>query len=454
MFLSYALIVLMLIVGLAPMLYELARGRFDFFNAKNPFIIYFLIQLAISGWLTLYTGISSPITLDPASHLETYEKALAISVLGLACFQFGYYTQAARPVRLPKLFRLQWRGNRFVWVVWGLVLVGYATFSLLMAHNGGLVNFLAHREAFRAGGLLGQGILMFPATTILCLAPVIYLLGRGPNPGSTAVVKSVLLLGVALVPAVILGFRSAIFLPILQFMVVVNYSLRRIRLLKLGVGLLVIMVGFTVYGIVREIPEGATVDWDAMLNVVREHPQLAYIVVSRSKGTEVVASVIHKLDRTHDYVPPWSGLFEAATIVVPRALWPGKPEPLSERFTTYFFGRQLDFSRGHYQGVWGGISPTIVGESYWYMGSFGVAIFLYLFGRLVKITYCTAMCNSWNNSVVMAYAILYTSFAMFAEAVQGYLNGLVMACVALCAVVALLAVRVHGVVRANETAAA
>ena len=94
---------MMISVGVVPMLWEMHRGRFDFFNLKNPFIVYFLLQLAASGLVTLISGHPSEIGLDPVQYLNAYEEALGLSLVGLLLFQVGYYTQAARPLKLPLL---------------------------------------------------------------------------------------------------------------------------------------------------------------------------------------------------------------------------------------------------------------------------------------------------------------------------------------------------------------
>lgn len=449
--LSYFVICMIIFIGIFPMIWEVSRGRFDFFNLKNPFIIYYLLQLPISGLVTLLTGHPSEIGLDPFSYSQIYEEVFALSFIGLFLFQLGYYTQSARAIKIPVLLRRPWIGNRYRWIVAMFLTLGIGAFLMLLVVNGGLAEFLTNREKFRAGGLVGQGVMIFPATVLMALAALIYFLGNVQSSATRrGIVKSISVLMIALVPAFIMGFRSAIFIPVLQFMVCWHYGYRKIQTEKLIVPLVLIVVAFTVYGVSREIPQDVTISPTLLVDAVVQNPELGYAVVSRSKGTEVVASVINKLDQTGDYDLNWGSLFEAATIMIPRSLWEDKPQASSVRFTTYFFSRDLQFSRGYDLDAWGGISPTIVGELYWHFGWVGVLIGLYFLGRLAKVAYSTLQRNRTSSSAIIIYAIFYTSFAMFSEALQGYINGLVMSGFAI--VIALLMLTMRNYPKLRESA--
>ena len=425
---SYLMVIIMLLIGVVPMLWEIYTKRFDFFNLKNPFIIYYVLQLGISGLVTFVTGQANrEIGLDPFFYSEAYSRSLFLSIVGLMAFQFGYYTQKSFVLRLPVLFRSNWKGERFIWLTLLYFLIGAIAFWIFLRVNGGLSAFLMEREAWRTGGLIGQGILMFPASTLLSIAAVIYFIGTIYQTTSKALpIKCILLFGLALVPPFFMGFRSAIGLPVLQFLVVWNYGYKKISTIKLVLFLALLAIGFTLYGISRELPTGVDIDTSAFIETAIANPELIYAVISRSKGTEVVAAVINRLDQTGEYDYGWRSLLEAITIVIPKTLWSGKPQPSGERFTTYFFADDFRLARGYDRDAWGGVSPTVVGELYWHFGWVGVVVGLYLLGRIGKFIYSTFQRNINNKSVLLVYAILYTSFAMFAEALQGYVNGLVM----------------------------
>ena len=426
MVIAHSLIFLMVLVGVLPMAWEMKKGKFDFFNLKNPFILYYVVQLGASGLITFITEQPSEIGLDPLIYYNEYIQTLLLSIAGLITFQLGYYTSSRRPLALPQIVRLPWRPGRHLLILLLYSSIGLCALWLLFRANGGFSQFLIDREFFRSGGMIGQGIFLFPCTSMLSTATLIYFLSCvRVNPRHPGVIP-ILLFILSITPAYFLGFRGSIILPALQFLVVWRYGYRPIPSEKLAILLIFIMIGFTAYGFSREIPAGIPVDIDLAVDILTEKPELAIGVLSRSKGLEVVTSVVATLDQTGEYEFGWKGVMEAGTIIIPKIIWASKPIPSSERFTTYFFGKNLALSRGHFADKWGGISPTVVGELFWNFGFAGVLIGLFLLGRIASIAYATLLRNIYNPSVIICYAIFFTSFSMFAEAIQGYLNGLVM----------------------------
>jgi len=401
--------------------------------------------LGIVGFITLYTGKSSEIALDPIVYADEYTRALLISTAGLVVFHTGYYAHGRSFLPLPLILRVEWEKKRVVFIVILYFAVAAISFLTLLHINGGVVSFLEGREAWRAGGLKGQGFLIFPATGLAVIAVLVNLLSKVINNGERKKrfwVTSFILLILSSIAPITMGFRSAIALPIIQFMLIWHLAYRKIKTKNLILASLFIITGFTLYGIIREIPTGVDLNSAALKRIVIENPELAYGIVSRSKGTEVVASVIHKLDETKEYEFGWRGLVEALTIIIPKSIWENKPAPVGERFTTYFFGDALRLLRGSEQEVWGGISPTAVGELYWHFGWIGVLIGLYVLGKIIRITYNTVLHHARNKGVLLIYAILYTSFAMFAETFQGYVNGIMINSVFIIFTILILVVKV------------
>jgi oligosaccharide repeat unit polymerase len=425
---NYLLIISMIFIGCAPMIVELARSRFDIFNLKNPFILYYILQLGVSGAITFVGGIPAVFSVDPAEHPDEYIKALLLATIGLLFFQVGYYLTSRRPLPIPRIMKYKWIPGRAELLLLFWFLLGYGAFFILIRSNGGFAAFLADREAFRAGGMVGQGFLIFPATAVLALAAMIYLVKSFERPGGNKRPgwKEFLVLALAITPAYFLGFRSLLLLPVLQFMVAWNYGYRRIPTLPLLGSGIVILLAFTIYGIARALPPGINLNVETIGIVVEDNPELAYTIISRSKGTEVFATVIEKLDRTSDYQFGWRSVVESLTILVPRTIWSDKPDAMSERFTTYFFGDALALSRGYEMDAWGGISPTAAAEFYWHFGSAGICIGMLLLGCMARRIYSTLIHHKQNKVVLLLYSLLFVSFSMFAEAMQGYINTLVM----------------------------
>jgi hypothetical protein len=427
MMIDYLLVALMFLVGLGPMIMEIHAGRYDFFNPKNPFVLYYLLQLTLSGLIVVVTKEISVLGPDPNYYQDTYTWALFLSLCGLCAFQIGYYATQDRPWKVPSLLQRKWHPVNALWVSGGLAVLGIVAFFALMEINGGLGSFLEDREYWRQFGLVGQGFLIFPATALMALGGLIYLIVNiSRSTRVWTVIKCAAIFGALLIPASMLGFRSFLVLPILQFVVVLNYTYKRLSLGMITVVMIGVIVVFTLYGLIRTIPYGQEVTTEAIATAAAEQPELAYGVVFRSMGTEVVAAVMTKLEETGDYELGWRSALEALTIAIPSTLWEDKPQPASARFTTYFFGADLDFRRGYFRELWGGMSPTAVGELFWHFGWLGVIVGLFCLGWLCKRIYATFEANRTNRSMLLIYAILYTTIAMFAEAIQGYFNALVM----------------------------
>ena len=368
--------------------------------------------------------------LTGSSAMFYFQKAFLATLLGITFFQLGYYFSSSKKFKVPKTFSKKWKRNNVYLVVVFYFLVGFLSFLILINSNGGLLNFLSNIEGFRAGGLIGQGFLMYPATTLLSIGVLIFTIWKFKDiaryKDKNSLKKAIFLLIISILPSLLLGFRILIILPFLSFLIVYNYLYRNLDARKL-IFLVSLIIGFfVIYGIYREIPPGVEITKNKVVEILEENPEIAYSFLSRSKGIEVVASVIKKLDKTKEYDLGYKSIFETLTIAVPHSLWPSKPTPSSVRFTTYFFGDNLDFIRGSYKDDWGGISPTIIGEAYWHFGWTGVIVGLFLFGWFVKKIYLTFIFNLQNSFVILLYTLFFVRIAMSAEAVQGNINGLML----------------------------
>ena len=418
----YILIFLMIAVGLLPMAWEAKRNRFDLFNLKNPFILYYILQLGISGWVTIATGQESIIGLSPLIHYEYYIKAFLYSLLGLAIFQIGYYYTPNRPLCLPRLMLTQWNTRRIYNTIIVFFIAGLISFIIFLRINGGLATFLTDREGWRSGGMVGQGFLFFPFTTLVALACLLHFIitFRRHRP----ITISIIIFLCSSIPAFLSGFRGLIALPIIQVIVLWNYVKSPIQTWVLILIFSAMGFGFTLYGITREIPPGATITIESVSNVIRNNPEIIYGIISRSKGAEVFAAEIRYLEKSHEYDLGWKSVIETVTIFIPKSVWHNKPTSSSVRFTTQLFGNNFFELDGIEKENYGGVSPTAIGEFYWHFGIIGSLLGMCLLGCIAKVLYCTMQQNITLPSCQFLYPIIFTSFAMFAEALQGYVNGL------------------------------
>lgn len=389
--------------------------------------------------------VESETTLDLPHAIRNiyFQKAFLAALVGLCSFNVGYYFTNNR-IKLPSFILTKWRKKNILFVCVSYFIVGFASFFLLIQKGGGFKKFIQDIESFRAGGLIGQGILMYPATRLLTIATLIYfiskiLLTKRQKP---FMVKGIFIVVLSVLPASMLGFRALVLLPFINYFIVYHLLYKKVKLKTLFIMAILFISSFTFLGIYRTIPPGVNLNFEQILSVVEKKPELAYAVLSRSKGTEVVASVIRKLEETGDYELGYKSLLEAATIYIPRSIWENKPEPSSVRFTTYFFGSSFNYTRGIARDDWGGVSPTIIGELFWNYGWLGVIIGMYLFGVFTKIFYKSFITNINYPSVIFIYALLFTTLFMFAEAIQGNLNGLVMDLIVIMITIFLLKVKI------------
>jgi len=420
---------LILIFSFYPILKEIRSGKFEIFNFKNAFILYYVIQLCFSGILSLVFSVESETTMDliGKSRIIYYEKAFLAALLGIFFFNFGYYS-INKKIKMPLFLSTKWQKSNVYFVSSLYFIIGFISLFFLIKNGGGFVQFLNDIETFRAGGLLGQGFLLYPATRLLTLAVLIIFIWTFLNVERSKVNKSrfFFLIILSILPATILGFRGLMILPLINFIVAYHFLFKKINSKKLVVFGSFVLVIFVFLGVYRNIPPGIDIDTSQLIEVVKKNPELAYSFVSRSKGTEVVASVIQKLEKTGEYDLGYKAFFESLTILIPRTLWTGKPKPASVRFTTYFFGSNLNITRGIAKDDWGGVSPTIIGEFFWHFGWFGVIVFMFIFGIFSKILYITFLNNLNHPSIVLIYVMAFTPLIMFAEALQGNINGLMM----------------------------
>lgn len=418
------LVILISFVAFVPIFLEIQRKQFDAFNIKNAFILYYVIQLGFSGLISLYADLPSELSINPILDVKFYTQSFYAALLGLICFQFGYYFTNNTTLKIPVFFKFKWKKSNVYFVLFFFSIFGIISFFLLIKNYGSIGEFIANRESFRTNEMTGQGIFVYPSTHLFNLGVLIFILFRLNNNKKGFLFLAILLL-ISILPSVVLGFRAFMILPILEFVLIINYCYKKINLRKvIPIGVLFMLV-FVVLGVYREIPPEIEISPSAALEVVKNNPQLAYSFLSRSKGNEIVATVLKKTEKTHEHEYVFSAIFEMFTIFIPSAIWSDKPIPNSVKFTTYFFEDDLTFSRGVTKDSWGGVSPTIVGEAFWHLGWFGIVFFMSFMGFIHKKIYMTFAKNKNNLFIVLLYAEIFPSMIMMAETFQGYVNGIV-----------------------------
>lgn len=402
-------------VTLFPIFLEIKNKHFDFFNLKNAFLFYLLFQIGV------YEVIQSAAGIEASWYraIDYYiNYSILMAIIGTICFNIFYYAT-------PKIRfigdNVDYFGNkeRNSFLGAALVLFGYIMFLSLLSINGGLSEFVNNLQSWRTEGMNGQGVFIFPATIGLSMGVILfsskYSIARGRSKENIKMILFALI--VALIPPAIIGFRGLILSPIIHWLIVFRESITS----RLGKGKViaisfVIIFIFTAFGVYRQWSEVVS-DRFSLLDGVAiffdARPELMFDVFLRSRGTDVVGTVISKLEASNQFVGFSGSIAEAVSIVVPRIIV-DKPTPMSVQFSQIFFG------------VNGGVSPTVIGELYWMGGCVAVAIgmaFLGIFAKLVYSYYTDRKSNLYSR---LAYALLFVHFVLIAEAIQGNINGIVM----------------------------
>lgn len=417
--LSYLLLGWLLAVGLWPMVQEVRYGKFNIYNAKNLFIIYYLVQL---GFYTVYiflTGTTIIPWLSPSfkENALLYESALALSVLGLSSFLFSYNLGFGKSLtrRLPSF--ADWQRGRPIILVYGIVALGYMSTAYLFAMSGGISAFLVNLDLWRTTGLLGHGYLIYPATTLLQMAASIYLIDNSRRlHRRTFRFKVLLLITLCCLPSLFMGFRHALFFPILQYSCIWHFLYKPINFGKILIAALVLFVVFTFLGGNRSLePSNISLE----LSDYRTLRQVAL----RSPGTEMVIAVVQKESPFGDFTYLWRSFWEAGTILIPRKLFPGKNDPVMWEFGDKFLWEYLDWRDSGHVGTTGGFSPTPVGFFYWNLGIIGVILGCSLLGIIARFAYAYVSENAMDKSRMFLYISALTFIVIAAESPQDGFNG-------------------------------
>lgn len=418
--LSFLILILAIFIVLAQLLFD---KKSSILSPNILFQVYFIIQLPLNLFLGTNFFLPRFQILSPSTSSAVILLLGSYFIAAQIVFAFTFYfcarlfgQQQASGSSRPAERAQPWRVMRINAVCAGFYVVGYLAFLVLMLLNGGYDEFQIERELWRTSEIKGQGWALFPATTMLAIAMCAVLINnRALFTGKAGLAWLLLIYGVTIIPAMNLGFRSFIFLPLIQILYFYHTRIAKINFILIFIAAIIFIIAFTLYGAAREIPFrasfGSYANYLEYLFVNR--PDLAYVALLRSMGADIVLRVINEMGTSDDYVMLLPSFIEAITIPIPSALWSNKPEALS-----------VEFARGMF-GLGGGVSPTIVGEGYWHGGLLGIFALTMAVGALHAHFRTIEKNISSQNSQLWALS-LYPSLIMMAEAFQGYLNGLVL----------------------------
>jgi len=393
---------------------DIAAKKFDVFNVKIVFLVYYSLQFIIWPIIVLWVGLTRrPIAID-----GYYSLGLFYSVLGLLFFLAGNSLSSKMALNKNKYFPSDKWSVTLIWVlVFCCVIVGYLAFAKLMQATGGITNYISLSGYYRSGGLSGLGYLVYLSSTILALPLLFYAATYLKNPHGVSAFNALILgclVFICLLPAGVIGYRTALLFPLVQLLLIYNYSQKRLSGLVLVLNFLIILFVLLGIGFWRQQVSSLDVNMLAMLGLE------LIDTASRFNASEVVAITIKKLEETGDFAFGISSLIGFFTIMVPRAIYPDKIESMSARFSQEimadWFPAGIDPS---------GVAPSIIGEMYWQFSIFGVTFAMAIFGFICGRIYKFAMLHNHNRSVLVLYSVFYTYVFFAAEAPTVATNGFI-----------------------------
>jgi len=415
---TFLLLAMMLLLNVLPPLVEYLSNEFDPFDSKNLFLSWFFVVFTLSSISEIcfgYYAKSGMVVLELNERIQV--RALAAIVLGEAAFIAGGYTDLSARIavffpRLPGFSR-----SRAVLVGTLCIGAGFSTFYLLLASAGGISGFLGNLNNWRTEGVLGGvGYLIFPTTTVLPAgALLIYLrvLPAAPCKMTWSAYWACLGVIVSGVPAMVLGFRVSLVPTLLAAFAIWNYRRRRFTLFELITAGAIVLAALSIYGAERD--KGSD---DVHAQSILDS------IVYRTSGIDTVERVVRQMDRGERLRGLIPGAVESLTILIPRVIWPNKPETSGLAFDDIFF---YDFyiNRGDpVTRIRSGISTTLIGEELWTGGITMVVLGSLLLGLLTRVASAWRYQGGILNLFV--YSIFMSEFFLFVEAPQNTLNAFVM----------------------------
>jgi hypothetical protein len=352
-------------------------GRFDWFEIVVPYGAFFVLAYGVGALFYAFVpGELFRRSLDPY-----LTPALGVATGGFLAFLAGYAVRGGGLVRQSPLGRWRPAGMGFV------LLAGLTGFA------GQMANVAANRQ-FSAVGVLGG--LVSAAGQFWFFFPMAWYLAwhgfwtsRRWRLGERAAFCVVVAMASVLL-ALNVGTKEVVVtlgaIPIVAFW----HVRRRLPMKSIATLLLVVIfVVFPVYNTFRYTEVGAdtgarlsrTIEtaarWDS--GTYLEHTFLAFL--GRMAYVTSTAAVIRDVGRHVDYKMGETLLRAPVSVLIPRIVWPDKPNIVIGREFAETF--RLIHSRDRQTQI----GASSIGELYWNFGTAGVLFGMFLFGVLYRWWY-------------------------------------------------------------------
>lgn len=286
-------------------------------------------------------------------------------------------------------------------VVIACLLLGSVCLALLIRHLGGLEQIATLGYADRYLAMRGMGPLRV-GVDLIFVGGVIYYASQGRRPGAAwrRLLIVALMLGVFGFLFVVEQRRMALFQLLFAFLVLRHALVRRFSSSVLALlGLAIVSVGL-VQGLVRGLAERNWGELGAL-------PGYSFNLANTEFGypTLTIADILARVPDHSDWLGG-SSYLDSIAILVPSALWPGRPQPLGEYYVSRFYPEYWERGGGF------GFSP--VAEAFWNGGIVLVVGVFALLGAVAAAGDRLLVARlAARPSLGMAYALLAPFLLMF-----------------------------------------
>jgi oligosaccharide repeat unit polymerase len=201
------------------------------------------------------------------------------------------------------------------------------------------------------------------------------------------------------------GWRGVVISAAVIPLVFYHYRVKRISKTKAVIVLVLAYLFINGLSVVR-----FTSDPKQMLDAMREEilDQSFRFADLKSSGELLVGTNLMRLisgleDGITDFTYGSSVVTELL-VFVPRAIYPNRPLPLSEKFVYVFYP--------HIYSSGGGYGFFILQEGFWAFGLVGVFLFLFIYGWSVQVVYQWFKKNMQYDCVALLYSGIYFSLVL------------------------------------------
>jgi oligosaccharide repeat unit polymerase len=413
------------VLGFLFLIKQLDGEKYDLFNPA--LLITFQITVGF-GVNTMYWHISDIQTemfdLSLPGNQGTISKALLITFLGLLsfCSSFSLANLSSHRFSNSKSDSLEpFKISALIYLVTPVVLY-YSIEVLDEVLSQGLGSFMLRNRYEK----VENAYIGFVASSVqLYIVVSLHVASRVKEVSKASNLLLVVLLLLSFIVSISSGFRGNIIIFALHLLAIRNYRYKRFsRKGAMFFAALAVLLLAGLGNVRKEVELGSTgaiSTEDGGLDFQKNFNE----VLKRIQGAEIVSLVIQQIDQGTPHKYFYEAIYESITILIPRSLWPAKPESQSIIFGATFLTEYLVARDGLVGVNTGGFSYNLIGYLFWQAGYLGVIFGMTMLGLVLNYLYKYAEFHNFRGSAGVWYISIYARLWALTEAPQEGFNQVV-----------------------------